>query len=178
LSPKLLETLKEAAPRVRNVAFLVNPADPPTIMAQMKAATQSLNLDLRVFEARTPSQFDNAVAAMAKARSDAVVVQGDTLFAVNVQTIAGLALEHRLASASSLSDFADVGGLITYGPDRLQGYRRAAVFVDKLLKGAKPADLPIERPTKFESVINMRTARTLGLAIPQSLALRADRVVD
>jgi putative ABC transport system substrate-binding protein len=178
LGLKLLEALKEAAPRVRKVAFLVNPADPATNVAEMKAAARSLNFDLHVFEARTPSQFDGAFADMAKARTEAVVVQGDTLFAVNVQTIARLALGHRFASASSLGDFADVGGLITYAPNRLQGYSRAAVFVDKLLKGAKPADLPIERPTKFESVVNMRTARALGLVIPQSLALRANRVIE
>jgi putative ABC transport system substrate-binding protein len=178
LSPKLLEALKEAAPRVRKVAFLVNPADPPTAMAEMKAAARALKLELQVFEARAPSQFDGAFADMAKGRAEAVVVQADTLFGVNVQTVAKLALEHRLASASSLGDFADVGGLITYAPDRLHGYRRAAVFVDKLLKGAKPADLPIERSTKFETVVNMRTARTLGLAIPPSLALRANRVID
>ena len=178
IGPKLLEALKEAAPRVRKVAFLVNPADPPTAVAEMKAAARSLNLELRLFEARTPSQFDGAFADMAKGRMDALLVQGDTLFGVNVQSIARLALEHRLASASSLGDFADLGGLLTYAPDRLQGYRRAAVFVDKLLKGAKPADLPIERSTKFETVINMRTAMALGLAIPPSLALRANRVID
>ena len=109
-----------------------------------------------------------------KARADAVVVQVDTLFAVNVQSIAQLALKHHLPSASSLTDFAVAGGLISYGPDdRLEGYRRAAVFVDKLLKGAKPGDLPIEQPTKFELVINMTTAKSLGIAVPQALQLRA-----
>lgn len=178
LGPKLLEALKETASKISQVAFLVNPADPPTTLPGMQSAGRSLKLELRLFEVGTPKQFDSVFMEIVKARSDAVVVQGDTLFAVNVETVARLALKHRLASASSLNEFADAGGLITYGPDRLEGYRRAAVFVDKLLKGAKPGDLPIEQPTKVARVINVKTAQALGLIIPQSLLLRADRLVE
>ena len=178
LGPKLLEALKETASKITQVAYLVNPADPPTTLPVMQSAGRSLKLELRLFEVGAPNQFDSVFVEIVKARSDAVVVQGDTLFAVNVQAIARLALKHRLASASSLNEFADAGGLITYGPDRLDGYRRAAAFVDKLLKGAKPGDLPIERPTKFERVINVKTANALGLTIPQSLLLRADRLIE
>jgi len=173
LATKLLELLKEAVPRITQVAYLVNPADPPASLPAMQATARSLKFALPVFEAQTPKQFDSAFAEMVKARCDGVVVSGDTLFGVNVQTVARLALKHRLPSASSLSEFAEAGGLITYGSDRLEGYRRAAVFVDKLLKGAKPADLPIEQPSKFELVINTTTAKSLGLTIPQALQLRA-----
>jgi putative ABC transport system substrate-binding protein len=173
LYPKLLELLKEAAPRVAQIAYLMNPADPTMSFPAMQSTAKSLKLALQTFEARAPEQFDGVFADMARARSDAVLVQGDTLFAVKVQTIAQLALKHRLPSASGLNEFAEAGGLITYGPDRLEGYRRAAVYVDKLLKGAKPRDLPIEQPSRYDLVINMTTAKSLGLAIPQPLQLRA-----
>jgi putative ABC transport system substrate-binding protein len=173
LGSKLVELLKEAVPRITQVAFLVNPADPPVYLPAMQATGRSLKVTLPVFEARSPKEFDSAFAEIVRARSDAVVVQGDTLFGGNQQTIAQLALKHRLPSASALEQFAEAGGLITYGPDRLEGYRRAAVYVDKLLKGAKPGDLPIEQPSKFELVINTRTAKSLGVTLPQALQLRA-----
>jgi putative ABC transport system substrate-binding protein len=173
LGAKLLELLKEAVPRITQVAYLVNPADRPTYLPAMQTTAKSFRLTLPVFEAGAPKQFDSAFAEMVKARCDAVLVSGDTLFAVNVQTVAELALKHGLPSASVLDDFAEVGGLITFGPDRLEGYRRAAVFVDKMLKGAKPGDLPIQQPSKFELIINTTTAKTLGVTIPQALQLRA-----
>ena len=178
LATKMLEALKEVAPRIARVAYLVNPADPPTTVRGMQSAARYLNLELRVFEAGNAKEFDRVFAEMAKARFDAVVVQSDTLFVVNAETINGLALKHRIASVSSYSEFAEAGGLISYGPDRLEGYRRAAVFVDKLLKGAKPGDLPIQQPAKFERVINARTAASLDLKIGQALLLRADRVIE
>ena len=178
LGPKLLELLKEAAPQITQVAYLVNPADPPTLLPAIESAAKSLRLVLRFFESRVPAQFDGAFAGMVKARSDALVVQRDTLFEVNVPMIAELALKHQLASASTISDFAEVGGLITYGPSALDGYRRAAIFVDKLLRGARPADLPIEQPTKFELVINLKTAKALGITVPPTLLARADEVIE
>ena len=156
----------------------MNPADPTTTLPGIQSAARSLKLELRVFEASAPKDFDGVFAEMVKARSDAVIVQADTLFVANPETIARLALKHRLASASAYSGFAEAGGLISYGPDRLEGYRRAAVFVDKLLKGAKPRDLPIQQPTKFERVINARTATALDLKIGQALLLRTDRVIE
>ena len=178
LAPKLLEALKEVAPRTSRVAYLVNPAFPLTTLSEMQSSASSLKLELQIFEANTPKQFDAAFAEIVKARCDAVVVQADTLFAVNDLTIAQLALKHRLASASSYGEFAEAGGLISYGADRLEGYRRAAVFVDGLLKGMKPGDLPIYQPTRFEWVINAKTAGALNLKIGQALLLRADRVIE
>ena len=177
LAPKLLEALKEVAPRTARVAYLVNPADPLTILPAIQSAASSLRLELRIFEAAAPKQFDAAFAEIMKAHCDAVVVQADTLFAVNAAAVARLALKHRLASASSYVEFAEAGGLISYGPDRVEGYRLAALFVDKLLKGAKPGELPIRQPTRFERVINAKTAGALDLNIGQALRLRADRVI-
>ena len=178
LGPKLIEALKEAIPSITRIAYLFNPADPPTTYSAMESAVKGLQVELRRYEADAPNHFDAAFGQIVKAQSHAVVVQGDTLFGVNVRTIAQLALKHRLPSASSINEFAEAGGLIAYGPNRLEGFRRAAVFVDKLLKGAKPGDLPIERPTRFERVINMKTAKALGVSIPQSLLLRADTVIE
>ncbi len=178
LAAKQLELLKEAMPRISRAAFLVNPAYPSAAaMRAMEPVAKALKLGLQQFEARGPGEFDSAFAAMAQKRVDAVVVQGDTLFAVNAKAIAVLALRHRLPSAGSVA-FAEDSGLIGNGADRLEGHRRAATFVDKILNGARPGDLPIERATKFQLVINLRTAKALGLVIPQSLLLRADEVIQ
>ncbi len=176
LSAKRLELLKEALPSITRVAFLVNPADPPTALWAMEPVAKALKLELPLFETRAPSEFESSFAAMAQRRIDAVVVQTDTLFRVNAKAVADLALKHRLPSAGSIA-FAEAGGLIGSGADALEGYRRAASYVDKILKGANPGDLPIERATKFQLVINLKTAKALGLTIPQSLLLRADEVI-
>jgi putative ABC transport system substrate-binding protein len=178
LGTKLLGLLKEIAPGIARVAYLVNPVDPSTSISALQASVKSLGVTLLQFEADTPNRIDPAMAEMVKTRCDAVAVQADTLFEANVQTIARLAQKHRLPSAAAFNDFAEAGGLIAYAPDRVEGYRRAAVFVDKILKGARPSELAIERPTRFELVLNVSTARSLGLAIPQSLLLRADRTID
>lgn len=170
---KLLELIKEAAPRVNHVAYLANPANPTTNMSAMQSTAASLKFRLSAFEARASRDLVGIFAEMERARCDAVLVQGDTLFAANVRTVAELALKRRMASASAINEYADAGGLITYGPDRLQGYRRAAVYVDKLLKGAKPADLPIQQATEFEFLINLATAKALGLTISPTLQARA-----
>jgi len=170
---KILELIKEAAPRVTHVAYLANPADPTTNTPAMQSTAASLGFRLSVFEARAPSEFVSVFAKIEKARCDAVLVQGDTMFAVNARTVAELALTHRLISASAINEYADAGGLISYGPDRLEGYRRAAVFVDKLLKGSRPGDLPVQQATEFDFFINMATAKSLGLTIPQTLQTRA-----
>lgn len=170
---KLLELIKEAAPRVTHVAYLANPADPTTNLPAMQSTAASLKLRLSLFEVRTPGEFVNGFAEIERARCDAVLVQGDTMFAAGARTVAELALRHRLVSASAINEYAGAGGLISYGPDRLEGYRRAAGFVDKLLKGAKPGDLPIQQATEFEFFINMATAKSLELAIPQTLQTRA-----
>ena len=177
LGTKLLALLKELAPGIARVAYLVNPVDPSTSVSVLQASVKSLGVTLLQFAAGTADRIDPAMTEMVKARCEALAVQSDTLFEANVQTIARLAQKHRLPSAAGFNDFAEAGGLITYAPDRVEGYRRAAVFVDKILKGAKPSELAIERPTRFELVLNASTARSLGLVIPQSLLLRADRTI-
>ena len=173
VATKLVELVKEAAPRTTRLAYLINPAETNYQLEAIQRAAASLQIDVAVFEARAPGELDRAFAQIAADHRDAVLVQSGSMFAVNTRTTAGLALKHRLPSASALYDFAEAGGLITYGPDRLEGYQRAAVFVDRILKGAKPADLPIEQASKFELVVNMGTAKSLGLSIPQPLQVRA-----
>jgi putative ABC transport system substrate-binding protein len=170
---KLIEIMKEAAPRTGRLAYLMNPAESSYALEAVKRTSAALQVALTEFEVRSPSQLDGAFGKIKAAQCDIVLVQAGSMFAVHAKPIAELALKHRLPSGSPLYEYAEVGGLITYGPDRLEGYRRAAVFADRLLKGAKVADLPIEQADKFELVINMRTAKAFGLAIPQSLQSRA-----
>jgi putative tryptophan/tyrosine transport system substrate-binding protein len=177
LAAKRLELLKEAVPRIAQVAFLVNPADPPTAIEAMESAAKTLKLELRRFEVRGPTEFDRTITEMVQRHVDAIVVQGDTLFSVNAQTLAHLAQKHRLASAG-FPEYAEAGGMIGFGASPLEGHRRAATFVDKILKGANPGDLPIERAMKVQLVINLKTAKTLGIAMPRSLVLRADDVIQ
>jgi putative ABC transport system substrate-binding protein len=178
VTAKRLELLKEAIPRISQVAFLVNPADPPAPQFQaMETTAKELKLAVRQFEVRAPNEFDSTFAAMAQKHVDAFVVQTDTMFAVNAKAIAALAIRHRLPSAGNI-EFAEAGGLIGNGANAIEGHRRAAVYVDKILKGGNPGDLPVVQPTKFELVINLETAKALGLTIPQSLLLRADAVMQ
>jgi len=127
---------------------------------------------------RSPTDFDQVFANASRAHVGALAILPDPLFARTLRRIADLAVENRLPAIFHLREFVDSGGLVTYGPNRADMFRRAAVYVDRILKGAKPAELPIERPTKFELVINMKTAKALGLTIPQSLLLRADEVIQ
>jgi putative ABC transport system substrate-binding protein len=134
-------------------------------------------LTIQFFEVRGRAEFESAFSEMAKARMEALVVSEDPMLAGYSKAVAELAAKYRWPSTGA-SSFAEAGGLIGYGADALEVYRHAAVFVDKILKGAKPGDLPIEQPTKFELVINMKTARALGLTVPQPLLLRADVVIE
>lgn len=177
LAAKRLELLKEAKPSITQVAFLVNPADPPASLEKLEATAKALKLGLPQFPVRTAADLDSTFADIATKRIDAVVVQGDTLFAVNSKAIAELAIKHRLPSAGIL-EFAAAGGLIGIGADLIEGHRRAAYFVDKILKGARPGDLPIEQATKFQLAVNKKTAKSIGLTIPQSLLLRTDEVIE
>jgi len=179
MAAKRLEILKEAVPRITRVGMILNFANPssrPTFNVAL-ATAKSLKLELQAFEIRSPSEFGGAFAAMAKGGVDAVAVSQDTLFRANFKKIAGLAVKQRLPAAGT-REFADAGGLIGYGLNDAELYRRAAHFVDRILKGAKPADLPVERPTRFELVINMKTAKALGITIRQSALQRADRVIE
>jgi putative tryptophan/tyrosine transport system substrate-binding protein len=177
LTAKRLELLKEAIPSITQVAFLINLADPPSALQAMETAAKTLKLGLPQFQVRGPEEFDSTFAAIVKRRIDAVVVQGDTMFAVNAKAVADLAIKHRLPSAG-IVEFAQAGGMIGNGPDLLEGHRRAAAYVDKILNGANPGDLPIEQATKFQLVINRRTAKSFGVTIPQALLLRADEVIE
>ncbi len=180
LEPKRLQILKEAARKVSRVAVLVNPANPawgPYPEAFVPAA-RSLGLRLQRTGARDPAEFEGALAAAAKDQADALLVVNDAMFHRNQSRIAELAAKRRLPSISESLGFAEAGGLIQYGPSTLDLARRAATYVDKILKGAKPGDLPVEQPTKFELVINLKTAKALGLTIPQSVFVRADEVIQ
>ena len=179
LVAKRLEVLKDAVPRVRRIAVLANPDN--AAMGQyfqaMEIAASQLNVTLLRFDARSAADLDSAFDAMAKEGVNALTVPEDVVFIATFKRIAESAIKQRLPSISFL-EYADVGGLFGYGANYLALYRRAAVFVDKILKGAKPADIPIERPTTFEFVTNMKTARALGLTIPSTVLMRADRRIE
>ncbi len=180
VAAKRLELLMDAFPRTKQVAVLFNPDNPSFIrvtLPAMEAAAKSLKLELRQFGVRRSGEFDSAIAAMAKIRVDAVVVLDDGLLVANFGPIVKLAAKMRLPSIG-LPEFAEAGGLMAYGPSRLASVRRAAYFVDRIFKGAKPADLPVEQATRFETVLNQKTAKALGLQFPQAVLARADRVIE
>jgi len=177
---KRLELLKEVMPGVTRVAVLVNPANASfaPMSKQLQIAAKSLTLSLDPFEVRARADFDRVFAEIAKARVYAMVIQDDTIFGEgNARTIAELAARQRILAVGG-DGFADAGGMIDYGRTDSDLYRRGAYFVDRILKGANPGDLPIEQATRFELVINMRIAKALGIQIPRSVMLRADRVIE
>jgi len=176
---KQFEILKELVPKVSRVAVLHNPANPgnaPQVQHAQDAA-RTLGVRLQLLGAKGPSEIDSAFAAMTSEQAGAVIVLVDAMLQNNRTRIKDLAARHRLPAVYGLSEYAEVGGLLTYGPNRLDMFRHAVTYVDKILKGAKPADLPVEQPTKFELVINLKTAKALGLTVPQSLLSRADEVI-
>ena len=177
---KGLELLKEAVPKLRRVAVLSNPANPAQVRAidKVKVAARSLAMPLQLLEARGPNEFDGAFAAMAKQRAEALLVVAEGLFLRHRARLADLEAKYRLPSMHGLKENVEAGGLMSYGPSIVATFRRAAVFVDKILRGTKPADLPVEQPTKFELVINLKTAKVLGLTIPPSLLQRAHQVIE
>ena len=179
LNAKRLEVLKEASPNMSHPAALSNPDNPvskPIIPALQSAAT-ALGLSLGVARLQGPGEFDRAFQSMAASSVDAVIVTEDGEFAPNFRTIAALAVQNKLPSIGA-KEYGEAGGLIGYGTNILALYRRAAYFVDRILKGTKPADLPVEQPTRFDLVINLRTARTLALRFPPTLVARADEVIE
>jgi len=180
LIAKQIELLKEAAPNLSRVAALSNPAN-PTHAPRLRAAAigaQGLRVHLEPVEARTPSELDKAFATMMRARVGGVLVLADPMFNNEARRLAQLASTSGLPAIYGFRISVDAGGLMSYGPDFPDLFYRAAAYVDKILKGAKPGDLPIEQPTKFELVINLKTAKALGLTIPRSLLLRADQVIE
>jgi putative tryptophan/tyrosine transport system substrate-binding protein len=177
---KGLELLKEAIPNIRRVAVLSNPVNPAQahMIRNLKVAAESLGLRLLFREPRDRDQFDSVFADIARERVDALFVAADSLFILHRTALADLALKYRLPAMYGVRENVQVGGLMSYGPNLFHSSQRAAAFADKILKGAKPADLPVEQPTKFELVVNLRAAKALGLTIPQSLLLRADEVIQ
>jgi putative ABC transport system substrate-binding protein len=176
LMAKRIEMLKDVLPSISQVAIPVKPDNAffRTALRALQAPAQSLNITLQQIAMPGPNDFADAFATMAKRGVDAFVILEDAVFVSNARAIADLAVKQRLPSAG-FSEYAETGGLIGYGIDFIDMYRRAGVFVDKILKGAKPADIPIEQATKFVTVINMKTAKALSLPVPSSLIVRADR---
>jgi putative ABC transport system substrate-binding protein len=177
---KQLELLIEAVPNVRRVAIISNPTNQnhPRWMKEIKDAGRSLGVQLQLVDARGPNELDGAFAAMAKERAGALLVVADSLFIRHRTRLAALVAKIRLPSLGQDREFVEAGGLMSYAPSFADLGRRGASYVDKLLKGAKPADLPVEQPTTLDLVINLKTAKALGLTIPPSLLLRADQVIE
>jgi putative ABC transport system substrate-binding protein len=178
---KLLELLKEAAPRILRVAVLYRTSpsgSPSSTLHGMTPAADRLRVTLLPAVADHEDQFGAAFAAIEGARADGLIVEANALTARSNRLIVQFAARRRMPAAAGRRPFADAGGLISYGPDVPANFRRAAIYADKILKGAKPGDLPVEQPTKFELVINLKTAKALGLTIPRSLLLQADQVIE
>jgi putative ABC transport system substrate-binding protein len=179
LAAKRVELLKEAIPGLTDIGVLLNSANPMNapVIPQMSRVAQSFKLALHQFGVRQPAEFEATFAAMAEKRIGALVVVDDAVLLAHAPELAALALRQRLP-ACGWSDFAVEGGLMSYGVDFPHLWRRAASFVDKLLKGAKPADLPVERASKFDTIVNLKTAKAIGIEMPTSLLLRADEVIE
>jgi putative ABC transport system substrate-binding protein len=179
LNAKRLQLIKEAIPRLTRVAVLWNPDTPyhTKVVEDLKAVAPTLSIELSFVGARTPEEIDPAFSAVSRAHAHALYVIGDPFFFAHRMTISKLALKARLPGIYGSRQFVDAGGLMSYGTDSGDSFRRSAGYVDKILKGAKPGDLPVEQPTKFEFVVNLKTAKALGITIPQSILLRADEVI-
>jgi len=178
---KQLELLRDISPGVRRVAVLANPGGSPAypqMLEATRAAARSLGLELQLLEVREAEEFDGAFAAMARERARALLVMGHPLFFLHRARLADLAVRNRLPSMSTQEQWVDAGGLMSYGPNFVDISRRGAVYVDRILKGAKPGDLPIEQPTNLSLVLNLKTAKTLGLTIPTAVRQRADGVIE
>jgi putative ABC transport system substrate-binding protein len=177
---KRLELLREAHPRLSRVALIYNPDNPGSVLALQETQRWATPLGIRLepHKFRGPHDFEHVAAAIAGKRPDALMTTADPLITSDRTRIVDFAAKHRLLSMYPTREFAEAGGLMYYGGSIPEMYRRAAVYVDRILKGAKPGDLPVEQPTKFDMVINLKTAKALGLTIPQSLLVRADEVIQ
>jgi putative ABC transport system substrate-binding protein len=171
---KRIQLLKEINPKLSSSGVLWNPAHADNEFKEIQIAAEEFNVKLRSFKVNRMDEFDNALSALKKERLDALIVVPSRLTSLRRSQLAGFALKSHIPMASGWREFAEAGGLLTYGPNRAHIARRIAYYVDKILKGAKPADLPVETPSKFELVINLKTAQEIGLTIPQSVLYRAD----
>lgn len=177
---KRLELLKETVPKLSRVAVLWNPQNPVSTLnwKEIQLPARQLGVRLHSLEVSSAADFDKAFEDATKGRAGALAVMPAPLFAGNFKRIADLAAKSRLPSIFQFSEFVDAGGLLAYGPDRSDMFRRAATYVDRILKGAKPSDLPMEQPTKFDLVINMKTAKSLGIKIPNSILVQATKIIE
>jgi putative tryptophan/tyrosine transport system substrate-binding protein len=179
LTSKRLGLLKESVPAVSRVALLYNPSDASNVvfLKQLQSSAHGLGLTIRLNEVRAPADFDPAFSSMARDGVNGLTVAAGTLTSTHRRRIVDLALKSRLPAMYGERSFVEVGGLMSYAANFTEQYRRAAVYVAKVLKGTKPADIPVEQPTKFEFVVNLKTAKQIGLTIPQSVLYQADRVI-
>jgi putative ABC transport system substrate-binding protein len=180
MSVKHLEMLRDMVPKLSHVAFMLNPGNQANFnsLRIIQAVAPKANVKILKVEASTPQEIDNAFIAMAREKVGAVIVTAHSLFLQQRRQIAELAAKYRLPSASARREQVEAGFLMSYGPNDADMFRRAATYVDKIFKGARPGDLPVEQPTKFEMFINGKTAKALGLTIPQSLLIMADKVIE
>jgi putative ABC transport system substrate-binding protein len=179
LTGKRLELLKEAVPKISRVAMVFNPEGqvPTRGYEPLKGIAQLLKISVEPLQIRKPNEIDKVFAAIPKSRVDALILESDPIFNINRQKVIALAAKNRLPAMYPERRWAEDGGMMAYGTDLIEVANRAAIFVDKILKGAKPADLPVEQPTKFELAINLKTAKEIGVTIPQSVLFRADKVI-
>ena len=180
LGPKLLELLKAATPKLSRVAVLVQPGNPahPQRLVRIMSAAQKIRIQVVLAEAGTVPEIEREFAMMTKERANATIILADGFFLQESRPIAAQAVKHRLPSISQLREYAEAGGLMSYGPNSVDNFRRAATYVDKILKGAKPGELPFEEPTRYHLLINRKTALSLSLTIPQALLGQADEVIQ
>jgi len=179
LTGKRLELLKETVPKLLRVAVLGNPANTATALnfKEAEVAARAYGLQVQSLEVRGPHDLDSVFSSMIKWRADALLPLGDSIVVFHRERIVNFAAKNRLPSMYGDKAWVEAGGLMSYGPDILDSFRRAATYVDKILKGTKPADLPVEQPTKFEFIINLKAAKQIGLSIPPNVLVRADRVI-
>jgi putative ABC transport system substrate-binding protein len=180
ISPKQLEMLLSMVPKLSRVAVLLNPSNSghTATLKNIQAAAQRTGVTILSLEARTAQEIENTFSVMAQKKAGAVIVARDALFNQQVRELAALAVKYRMPSIHGVREYVEAGGLMSYGASLADNYRRAATYVDKILKGAKPADLPVEQPTKFELFINRKTAKALGLTIPESLLISVDKIIE
>ena len=180
LGPKRLELLSELVPQARVIALLVNPSNPNVAprMSGFQEAARAKGVQLAILKANSEGEIDAAFATLADRHADALVIGGDAFFTSRREQLVALASHYAVPAIDRFPEFAISGGLISYGPNLAAAYRWVGIYAGRVLKGTKPADLPIERPTKFELIINLKTAKALGLTVPQSLLARADEVIE
>ena len=177
-STKWLQLLKEIVPGITKLAVLWDPSTPSVQQKAIAAAAQSVNVKTEVLELKSPSDFQTVFDAVTARRPDGLILLSSPLVSINSKQLAELALQHRLPAISLFANFARSGGLVSYGPDLDEFYRETGIMAAKILKGTKPADLPAERPTRFELIVNAKTAKSLGLAIPPTILATADEVIE